>query len=58
MARSQVAIFLKQEALLLGMNDAFLLGAFVFALLAAFIWFASTVGTSYIRWRPSLSLSR
>jgi len=40
MARSQVAIFLKQEALLLGMNDAFLLGAFVFALLAAFIWFA------------------
>ncbi|MFY9629657.1 MAG: MFS transporter, partial [Methylocystis sp.] len=26
MARSQVAIFLKQEALLLGMNDAFLLG--------------------------------
>jgi DHA2 family multidrug resistance protein len=40
MARSQVAIFLKQEASLLALNDAFLLGAFVFALLAAFIWFA------------------
>ncbi len=40
MARSQVANFLKQEAALMAMNDAFLLGAFVFVLLAAFVWLA------------------
>jgi DHA2 family multidrug resistance protein len=40
MARSQLAIFLKQEAALLALNDAFLLGACVFVLLAAFVWLA------------------
>jgi MFS transporter, DHA2 family, multidrug resistance protein len=37
-------ILIRQQANLLGLNDAFLLGAFVFSLLAAFIWLAhSTV---------------
>ncbi len=44
MARSQLGSFINQEASLLAMNDAFLLGAFVFVALAAFVWLAhSTV---------------
>ena len=40
MARSQLGNFIRQEASLLAMNDAFLLGAFVFVMLAAFVWLA------------------
>lgn len=44
MARAQLGSFIDQEASLLAMNDAFLLGAFVFVALAAFVWLAhSTV---------------
>jgi DHA2 family multidrug resistance protein len=43
-ARSQLGSFIRQEASLLAMDDAFLLGAFVFVVLAVFVWFArSTV---------------
>lgn len=42
MARSQLGKFIGQEALVLGMNDAFLLGAFVFVALAAFVWLAQS----------------
>ena len=40
MARSQLASLIRQEASLLALNDAFLLGAFVFVMLAAFVWLA------------------
>ena len=40
MARSQVGIFLKQEAALLALNDVFFVAAFVFVVLAAFVWLA------------------
>ena len=40
MATSQAGRFLQQEAALLALNDAFLLGAFIFAGLAAFVWLA------------------
>jgi DHA2 family multidrug resistance protein len=40
MARAQMGSFIRQESSLLGMNDAFLLGAFVFVALAAFVWLA------------------
>jgi MFS transporter, DHA2 family, multidrug resistance protein len=45
MARSQLGSFIRQEASLLAMNDAFLLGAFVFVMLAAFVWFARSTVT-------------
>jgi MFS transporter, DHA2 family, multidrug resistance protein len=38
MARSQLASMIRHEASLLAMNDAFLLGAFVFVILAIFVW--------------------
>ena len=38
MARSQLGSFIHQEASLLALNDAFLLGAFVFVALAVFVW--------------------
>jgi MFS transporter, DHA2 family, multidrug resistance protein len=40
MARSQLGSFIRQEASLLALNDAFLLGAFVFVALAVFVWLA------------------
>jgi DHA2 family multidrug resistance protein len=40
MATSQAGRFLQQEAALLALNDAFLLGAVVFVALAAFVWIA------------------
>jgi len=44
MARAQLGSFINQGASLLAMSDAFLLGAFVFVALAAFVWLAhSTV---------------
>lgn len=44
MARSQWGSFIRQEETSLAMNDAFLLGSFVFGMLAAFAWLArSTV---------------
>ncbi|MCI0599349.1 MAG: MFS transporter [Beijerinckiaceae bacterium] len=44
MARGQMGLLIHQESTLLGLNDAFLLGAFVFVALAAFVWLAhSTV---------------
>jgi DHA2 family multidrug resistance protein len=43
MARSQSARFIKQQASLLALNDAFLLGACVFVLLAGFVWLARPV---------------
>jgi hypothetical protein len=46
MARSQLASFIRQESSLLALNDAFLLGAFVFVLLAAFVWLARSTITS------------
>jgi MFS transporter, DHA2 family, multidrug resistance protein len=42
MARSQLGSFIRQEASLLALNDAFLLGAFVFVMLAAFVWLGSS----------------
>jgi DHA2 family multidrug resistance protein len=45
MARSQLGIFIRQEASLLAMNDVFLLGAFVFVMLAAFVWLARSTIT-------------
>jgi DHA2 family multidrug resistance protein len=45
MARSQLGSFIRQEASLLAMNDAFLLGAFVFVMLAAFVWLARSTIT-------------
>jgi MFS transporter, DHA2 family, multidrug resistance protein len=45
MARSQMGLLIREQATLLGLNDAFLLGAFAFVALAAFVWLAqSTVG--------------
>ena len=40
MASSQVGRFLRHEAALLALNDAFLLGAVMFVALAAFVWLA------------------
>jgi len=40
MATSQAGRFLQQEAALLALNDAFLLGAVVFVVLAVVVWFA------------------
>ncbi|MBI1868469.1 MAG: DHA2 family efflux MFS transporter permease subunit [Methylocystis sp.] len=40
MAQSQLGRFIRQQAALLALNDAFLLGAVVFAALAAFVWLA------------------
>jgi MFS transporter, DHA2 family, multidrug resistance protein len=42
MARAQLGSFIRQESSLLAMNDAFLLGAFVFVVLAAFVWLAQS----------------
>src|SRR5579885_872657 len=42
MSRSQMGLLIRQQANLLGLNDAFLLGAFVFVLLAGFIWIAQS----------------
>lgn len=39
-ARAQVARVMRQQALLLGLDDAFLFGAGVFIVLAAFVWLA------------------
>ena len=39
-AQSQLGRLIRQEAALLAMNDAFLLGACVFVGLAVFVWFA------------------
>jgi MFS transporter, DHA2 family, multidrug resistance protein len=44
-SRSQMGLFIHQESTLLGLNDAFLLGAFVFLALAAFIWLAQSTIT-------------
>ena len=41
-ARSQMGLLIRQQATLLGLNDAFLLGAYVFVALAAFIWLAQS----------------
>jgi MFS transporter, DHA2 family, multidrug resistance protein len=42
MARSQMGLLIHQESTLLGLNDAFLLGASVFLVLAAFVWLAQS----------------
>jgi DHA2 family multidrug resistance protein len=42
MACGQMGLLIRQQANLLGMNDAFLLGAFAFLALAAFIWVAQS----------------
>jgi DHA2 family multidrug resistance protein len=42
MARRQMGLLIRQESTLLGLNDAFLLGAYVFLALAAFIWLAQS----------------
>jgi MFS transporter, DHA2 family, multidrug resistance protein len=39
-SRVQISRFVKQEALLLGLDDAFYFGAVVFVFLAAFVWLA------------------
>jgi DHA2 family multidrug resistance protein len=39
-ARSQVARLIRQQSLLLGLDDAFYFGSFIFILLAAFVWLA------------------
>ncbi len=45
MARSQMGLLIRQQANLLGLNDAFLLGAYAFVVLAAFVWFAQSTVT-------------
>jgi DHA2 family multidrug resistance protein len=45
MARSQMGLLIRQQATLLGLNDAFLLGAYVFAALAVFVWLAQSTVT-------------
>ena len=42
MARSHLESLIHQEAALLGLNDAFLLGSLVFLALAAFVWLAQS----------------
>jgi MFS transporter, DHA2 family, multidrug resistance protein len=42
MARKQMGLLIHQESTLLGVNDAFLLGAFIFIALAAFVWLAQS----------------
>jgi MFS transporter, DHA2 family, multidrug resistance protein len=42
MARSQMEFLIHQQANLLGLNDAFLLGAFYFVALAFFVWLAES----------------
>jgi MFS transporter, DHA2 family, multidrug resistance protein len=42
MVRSLLGSFIRQESTLLGLNDAFLLGALVFIVLAAFVWLAQS----------------
>jgi len=47
MARSPMGLLIHQEATLLALNDAFLLGAYIFIALAAFVWLArSTIAPS------------
>jgi DHA2 family multidrug resistance protein len=41
MARVQMGRIVRQQAFLLGLNDAFLIGAAVFAVLAGVVWLAS-----------------
>jgi MFS transporter, DHA2 family, multidrug resistance protein len=45
MVQNQLGRLIRQQALLLGANDAFLLGAFAFAGLAVFVWFAASTIT-------------
>lgn len=40
--RSLLGSFIRQESTLLGVNDAFLFGAFVFVVMAAFVWLAQS----------------
>jgi DHA2 family multidrug resistance protein len=42
MARAQLGSVIREQATLLGVNDAFLLGAVVFFALAAFVWLAES----------------
>jgi MFS transporter, DHA2 family, multidrug resistance protein len=42
MALSQMGFLIHQESTLLGLNDAFLIGAYVFVALAAFVWLAQS----------------
>jgi MFS transporter, DHA2 family, multidrug resistance protein len=42
MARKKMGLLIHQESTLLGLNDAFLLGAFIFVFLAGFIWIAQS----------------
>jgi DHA2 family multidrug resistance protein len=44
MAKSLIARLMRQQSLLLGLDDAFYFGAFVFAILAAVIWLARGPG--------------
>ena len=43
-AKSLIARLMRQQSLLLGLDDAFYFGAFVFAILAAVVWFARGPG--------------
>ncbi len=54
-ARIQIGRILRQEALILGLDDAFLLGGFVFFGLAAFIWLARTAPAKKAEPKPSLA---
>lgn len=45
MSRSVLGRLIREEATLLSLNDAFLLGAFVFIVLAAFVWLAQPTVT-------------
>jgi DHA2 family multidrug resistance protein len=55
MAQSQMARFLRQQASLLALNDAFLLGAFVFVLLAGFVWLAHPTPVASFQRKATLS---
>lgn len=55
-ARAQVARIIRQQALLMGLDDAFLLGALVFFGLAIFVWLARGVPPKKPEPKPSLEL--
>lgn len=54
-SRVQISRFVKQEALLLGLDDAFYFGAIVFVFLAAFVWLARPAAAVNKPAAPSLA---
>jgi DHA2 family multidrug resistance protein len=57
-ARAQISRIVRQQALLMGLNDAFLLGAVVFFGLAIFVWLARGAAPKKPEPKPSIELLR